>query len=112
MIEEQLTLLTQLFLSLDQLQAVGLVTFLFYLGGFVLSKRGGYENPKSVYYVFLFACLGIGAACIIPFVEAFIPAVILLWIVLFFGGSMMPGLTGIMMASVPPYLRAFGNSNG
>jgi MFS family permease len=37
---------------------------------------------------------------------------ILLWFVLFFGGAMMPGLTGIMMVSVPPYLRAFGNSNG
>lgn len=24
----------------------------------------------------------------------------------------MPGLTGIMMASVPPYLRAFGNATG
>lgn len=24
----------------------------------------------------------------------------------------MPGLTGIMMSSVSPYLRAFGNSNG
>jgi hypothetical protein len=32
--------------------------------------------------------------------------------VLFFGGAMMPGLTGIMMSSVSPYLRAFGNSNG
>jgi hypothetical protein len=36
----------------------------------------------------------------------------LLWIVLFFGGAMMPGLTGIMMISVSPYLRAFGNSTG
>lgn len=36
----------------------------------------------------------------------------LLWVVLFFGGAMMPGLTGIMMASVSPYLRAFGNSTG
>lgn len=25
---------------------------------------------------------------------------------------MMPGLTGIMMVSVSPYLRAFGNSTG
>ena len=25
---------------------------------------------------------------------------------------MMPGLTGLMMSSVPPHLRAFGNSNG
>jgi hypothetical protein len=31
---------------------------------------------------------------------------------LFFGGAMMPGLTGIMMSSVSPYLRAFGNSTG
>jgi len=32
--------------------------------------------------------------------------------VLFFGGAMMPGLTGLMMVSVPANLRAFGNSNG
>ena len=42
----------------------------------------------------------------------FYVAAVLLWNVLFFGGAMMPGLTGIMMVSVPPYLRAFGNSNG
>ena len=39
------------------------------LGGYVVSKKGGYENPTTVYYVFLFACLGIGAAIIIPFVD-------------------------------------------
>ena len=60
----------------------------------------------------LFACIGIGAAVVIPFIDQFVPIVILLWLVLFFGGAMMPGLTGIMMVSVPPYLRAFGNSNG
>lgn len=49
---------------------------------------------------------------VIPFVNLFIPCAVLLWIVLFFGGAMMPGLTGIMMVSVPPYLRSFGNSNG
>ena len=86
--------------------------FLFYIGGFVLNKNGGYENPKTVYYVFCFACFGIGSAVMIPFFDLFIPCVILLWLVLFFGGAMLPGLTGIMMVSVPPYLRAFGNSNG
>lgn len=35
-----------------------------------------------------------------------------MWLVLFFGGAMMPGLTGLMMVSVPPYLRPFGNSTG
>lgn len=65
-----------------------------------------------MYYVLIFASIGIGAAVVIPFVDNFWPIVILLWTVLFFGGAMMPGLTGIMMVSVPPYLRAFGNSNG
>lgn len=59
-----------------------------------------------------FASIGIGAALFIPFVDGFWIASSLLWIVLFFGGAMMPGLTGLMMVSVPPYLRAFGNSNG
>jgi len=77
-----------------------------------LSKRGGYDNPKSVYYVFAFSAIGIGSACVIPFVDNFYWVAAALWIVLFFGGAMMPGLTGIMMASVPPYLRAFGNSTG
>lgn len=78
----------------------------------MINRIGGYDNPKSVFYVFAFACIGIGAAVIIPFVDDFYVLGGLLWIVLFFGGSMMPGLTGIMMSSVSPYLRAFGNSNG
>ncbi len=81
-------------------------------GGFVVNKKGGYENPKTVYYVFIFASIGIGSALIIPFVDYLIPVVALLWVVLFFGGAMMPGLTGLMMCSVSPYLRAFGNSTG
>lgn len=86
--------------------------FCFYSGGFILSKRGGYDNPRSVYYVFVFSAIGIGSAIVIPFLDNFYPVAIALWIVLFFGGAMMPGLTGIMMASVPPYLRPFGNSTG
>lgn len=81
-------------------------------GGFIVDKFGGYENPRTVYYVLMFASTGIGCAIIIPFVDGFFIAATLLWLVLFFGGAMMPGLTGIMMVSVPPYLRAFGNSNG
>lgn len=81
-------------------------------GGYIVNKRGGYENPTTVYVVLAFAATGIGCAIIIPFVDGFIIAATLLWMVLFFGGAMMPGLTGIMMVSVPPYLRAFGNSNG
>lgn len=81
-------------------------------GGYITNKRGGYDNPTTVYSVFIFATIGIGIAVGFPFVSDFYIAAIMLWMVLFFGGAMMPGLTGIMMVSVPPYLRAFGNSNG
>lgn len=62
--------------------------------------------------MFVFCCIGIGSALFIPFLDGFFACATALWMVLFFGGAMMPGLTGIMMASVPPYLRAFGNSTG
>lgn len=75
-----------------------------YLGGYIINRRGGYENPTTVYVVFVFASIGIGCAVVLPFVDGFYIAAILLWIVLFFGGAMMPGLTGLMMVSVPPYL--------
>lgn len=81
-----------------------------YLGGYIINNIGGYDQPEVIYYVFVFCAIGIGSAIIIPFVEGLALICTLLWIVLFFGGAMMPGLTGITMASVSPYLRAFGNS--
>lgn len=78
----------------------------------MINRIGGYEHPTSIYYVFIFGSIGIGAAVIIPFVENFYVLCVLLWLTLYFGGAMMPGLTGIMMSSVSPYLRAFGNSTG
>ena len=81
-----------------------------YLGGYILNNIGGYDHPQAIYYVFVFSAIGIGSAIIIPFVEGLGLLCTLLWIVLFFGGAMMPGLTGITMTSVSPYLRAFGNS--
>lgn len=40
------------------------------------------------------------AAVIIPFVDSFVYAAILLWGVFFFGGAMVPGLTGLILISV------------
>ena len=35
----------------------------------------------------------------------------MIWILLFFGGSIVPPLTGIMLNSIKPELRSFANSN-
>jgi hypothetical protein len=33
-----------------------------------------------------------------------------MWLLLFFGGSITPGLTGIMIASIPENSKEIGNS--
>jgi hypothetical protein len=78
----------------------------------VVNSIGGYAEPRSVYFIWVFSTAGIGAAVIIPFVSTFYVSSILLWIVLFFGGAMVPGLTGMIMSSVQPEMRSFGNSKG
>ena len=83
-----------------------------YSGGYVTNKIGGYAEPRTIYFIFIFGTIGMTAAVIIPFVSSFWPVSILLWIVLFFGGAMVPGLTGMIMASIPPEMRSFGNSKG
>ena len=36
--------------------------------------------------------------------------VVLMWLLLFFGGSITPGLTGIMLSSIPDNSKEIGNS--
>jgi hypothetical protein len=38
-------------------------------GGYVVSVIGGYSEPKTIYFIFAFSCIGIGAGVIIPFVD-------------------------------------------
>lgn len=92
--------------------AVPLVRTMAYVGGYVINSIGGYQEPKSIYFIWLFSAIGIGAGVVIPFVSTFYVSSILLWIVLFFGGAMVPGLTGMIMSSVQPQMRSFGNSKG
>ncbi|XP_051912704.1 sphingosine-1-phosphate transporter SPNS2-like [Hippocampus zosterae] len=80
-------------------------------GGFIMHQIGGYDSPLCIYFVNILCSIGMLSACVIPFVDHFIYASLLLWIVLFFGGSMVPGLTGLILGSVRQELRSFANSN-
>ena len=46
----------------------------------------------------------------IPFVDNYWLFVSLLWFLLFFGGYMMPSLSGIMLETIEPNFKATGNS--
>ena len=85
---------------------------IFNSGGLIVSSIGGYKEPRTIYFILVFGSVGMTAAVIIPFMDNFWMVSILLWIVLFFGGAMVPGLTGMIMSSVQPEVRSFGNSTG
>ena len=81
------------------------------LGGTVLDRYGGYAGPQALNICLTFGTLASLAGIPIPFFNNFQVVVALLWFLLLFGGALMPAVTGIMISSIPKYLRSFGNSN-
>ena len=81
------------------------------LGGYVLDRFGGYAGPHALNICLTFGSLASLSAIPIPFFNNFKVVVGLLWFLLLFGGALMPAVIGIMISSIPKYLRAFGNSN-
>ena len=67
------------------------------LGGFSLSKAGGPNNLKAIIICLLFSIGAFLCSLPIPLTENFWVYVGLFWFVLFFGGAMVPILTGIMI---------------
>ncbi|KAM3147384.1 hypothetical protein pb186bvf_000635 [Paramecium bursaria] len=80
-------------------------------GGFVTQYLGGYDKPEALYACVGYSLIGTLSGLPIPFLNSFWPVVALIWVQLFFGGSMVPPVTGIMLTAVPQKLRAFANSN-
>ena len=76
-----------------------------FFGGWLVDKMGGYADDPSATAKTLFTCnlFGVGAVlCAIPtaFVNSFVGAVALIWLILFFGGALLPALTGVCLTSV------------
>lgn len=56
---------------------------------------------------------GVLASCSaipIPYINDYRAVFALLWLLFFFGGALMPAVTGLMLHSIPKNIRAFGNS--
>ena len=54
----------------------------------------------------------VAVLCGVPaiFSTSFVLTIVLIWLLLFFGGAVLPPATGILMSSVPPEMRALSNS--
>jgi predicted MFS family arabinose efflux permease len=79
-------------------------------GGYVIDRLGGYSDPRCLKALFFICLLCVVPSQLIPYIDEKYLAAFFLWSLLFWGGSMIPGLTGLIMVSVPAEYRSFGNS--
>lgn len=75
-----------------------------------MQSVGGYGSPQALGISCLMAFLATTVSLPIPFLDSFPAVIILLWLLLFFGGFMLPILTGILLNSVGFYERTVANS--
>ena len=79
-------------------------------GGIFIQYLGGYTNRKALDACFKISTMAAGCGIFLPLVDIPTIFVIFMWLLLFFGGSITPGLTGIMLASIPENSKEIGNS--
>ena len=75
-----------------------------------MTSLGGYKSKKALRCVLLFMWIGTFLVIPMPFTDDFYWFFGLLWATLFFGGTVIPALTGIMLNTVEDKLRGSANS--
>lgn len=80
------------------------------IGGIIVQKMGGYEQKHSILYCLVMLAVGAFLTLPVYWLESIWSITAMIWMVLFFGGSTIPILIGILISSLHPDLRAAGNS--
>eukprot|EP00743_Colponemidia_sp_Colp-15_P000739 GILK01000818.1.p1 GENE.GILK01000818.1~~GILK01000818.1.p1 ORF type:complete len:578 (+),score=69.61 GILK01000818.1:89-1822(+) len=85
-----------------------------FFGGWFVDRLGGYKGVQGtlvtikccVLFGVLACCFGIPAG----FIRSFPPVITLVWLLLFFGGAILPAATGVLMSAVPVFMRSFSSA--
>ena len=80
------------------------------IGGVIFGSIGGYNSKKSLRICCILGSFAALSAVPIPFLSNKISVYLLLWFVFFFGASILPTMTGIMLNSVEMERRTTANS--
>jgi MFS transporter, Spinster family, sphingosine-1-phosphate transporter len=80
------------------------------VSGVVTTKLGGYNTLKAQELTMMAAVLAVVSALPIPFISQIHSFALFIWLLLFFGGAILPNITGIMLNSVSEYQRTSANS--
>lgn len=80
------------------------------VGGLVSGRLGGYESKDSVLFCLIAATISALFSIVTPLCDSVIHFTVSLWIVLFFGGMVVPPTIGILISSLSSELRGSANS--
>jgi len=80
------------------------------IGGNITASLGGYTAEKPMRVCMFFAVLCFCCSAPICFLNDFAPVAVLLWFLLFFGGAILPAMTGIMLSCVEQSQKTTANS--
>jgi MFS family permease len=83
-------------------------------GGWYVDKMGGYQGVQGKAMTgrccAFFGTVATAFAICAGYAETMVSLLSLIWCVLFFGGAVIPGATGLVLSSVPPQLRSFSSA--
>jgi hypothetical protein len=79
-------------------------------GGYISQKTGGYESRNSIFVCIVLSLIASCFSLLVPFANDIYYFTLYLWFGLFFGGAIVPSITGIILTSIPPKLRGSANS--
>ena len=80
------------------------------IGSFLINLIGGYDKKNSMLFCLIFAFFASIFAFFVPLTRNINLFIFLLWLVLFFGGGIVPIMTGISISVLPRTLQVSGNS--
>ena len=80
------------------------------IGGYLIEKIGGYTNKHALKICFHSSVIAGCCGMPLPLCSNYWTFTSLMWLTLFFGGSIMPGLTGILLNSLDANMKEAGNS--
>lgn len=80
------------------------------IGGYLIEQLGGYTDTRALETCFKCSIIAGGCGMPLPFVNHYWLFTVLMWLTLFFGGAIMPGLTGILLSSIPYDAKEESNS--
>lgn len=85
-------------------------TFGVITGGYMVTYFGGYEKEESFLACRKLAIIALIVALPIPLISKLEVFLLLVWLLLFFGACIVPGLTGRMLATLNSSQKETGNS--